>query len=86
MAMEHVSNLAGFRSEYGEFFGQDGLRPVGERFVGLVVHLDQEAISAHGNGGARQRKNLVALARPMRRINKNGKMAAFLDSGHDGEI
>ena len=84
--MEDVGDLANFGDEFGEFLGEDGLHAVGKGFFGLVVNFDEEAIGANSDGGARKRKNFVALAGAVRRIDEDGKVAAFLDGGDHGEI
>jgi hypothetical protein len=85
-AVEDGGDLADFRNEFGKFFGEDGLHAVREGFFGFVVNFNEKAIGAHGDGGAGERKNFVAFAGAVRGIDKDGKMAAFLDGGDDGEI
>jgi len=85
-AVEDGGDLADFRNEFSEFFGKNGLHAVGEGFFGFVVNFDEEAIGASGDGGAGERKNFVAFAGAVRRIDEDRKMAAFFDGGDDGEI
>ena len=78
--------MADFADEFGELFGEDGLHAVGEGFFGFVVNFDEEAIGANSDRGAGKRKNLVALAGAVRRVDEDREMAAFLDRGNDGEV
>jgi hypothetical protein len=78
--------LAHFVGEGGEFFGEDGLHAVGERFVRFVVDFDEQAIGADSHGGAGERENFVALAGTVTGVDEDGEVAAFFYSGHDGEV
>jgi hypothetical protein len=84
--MEDGGDLADLGDQCGEFFGEDRLHAVGEGFFGFVVNFDEEAIGANSDSGARKRKNLVALAGAVRRVDEDREMAAFLDGGNHGEI
>ena len=84
--MEDGGDLADLGDEFGEFFGEDGLHAVGEGFFGFVVNFDEQAIGTNGDGGAGERKNLVAFASAVRGIDEDGKVAAFFDRGDDREI
>src|SRR5579859_31232 len=85
VAVEDGGDLADFGLEFGEFGGEDGLHSVGEGFFGLVMDFDEEAVTADGHGGAGERKNFVALAGAVARIDEDGQVASFLNCGHDGE-
>ena len=85
-AAEDGGDLADFVGEFGEFGGEDGLHAVGEGFFGLVMDFDEQAISADGDGGARKRKDFVALAGAVAGIDEDGQVAAFLDGGDNGKI
>jgi len=84
--VEDRGDLAHFGDELGEFLRKDGLHAVGEGFFGFVVNFDEEAIGTNGDGGAGERKNLVAFASAVRGIDEDGKVAAFFDRGDDREI
>ena len=75
--------MADFGDEFSEFLRKDGLHAVGERFLGFVVNFDEEAIGTNGDGGTGERQDFVALAGAVRRIDEDGKMAAFFDGGDD---
>ncbi len=85
-AVEDGGDLTYFVGEGGEFFGEDGLHAVGEGFVRLMVHFDDEAIGADGNSGAGKRQNFVALAGAVAGIDENGEVAALFDGGNDREV
>lgn len=51
--MEDGGDLLDFRIEFGVLGRNDGLDAVGERFFGLVMHFDEEAVGANGYGSAR---------------------------------
>ena len=78
--------MADFGDELDELLRKDGLHAVGEGFFGFVVNFDEEAIGTNGDGGAGERKNLVAFASTVRGIDENGKVAAFFDRGDDRKI
>src|SRR6266849_5016134 len=80
-AVEDGGDLTYFVGEGGEFFGEDGLHAVGEGFVRLMVHFDDEAIGADGNSGAGKRQNFVALAGAVAGIDENGRWLRFLTAG-----
>src|SRR5262249_8185832 len=65
---------------------QQRLRAVAERVVGIVVHLDDEAVGAGRDGGARHRRHLVAASRSMARIADHGQVAELLDDGDGGDV
>jgi hypothetical protein len=84
--VEDVGDLADLAGEFGKLIGNDGLDPIGESFLGLVVDFDEQAVGSHGDCGARERKNLVALAGAVARIDEDGQVAAFLDGGNDRKV
>ena len=84
--MEDRGDLADFGDELDELLRKDGLHAVGEGFFGFVVNFDEQAIGTNGDGGAGERKNLVAFASAVRGIDEDGKVAAFFDRGDDREI
>ena len=45
-----------------------------------------QAIGAHGDTGARQRRDLIALSGPVDGINKNGQMAEALDRRNEAQV
>jgi len=75
-----------FGHEVGEFGGEDGLDAVGERFFGLMMDFDEEAVGANRYRGARKGKNFVAFAGAVAGIDKNGKVAAFFHGRDYGQI
>src|SRR5579859_662861 len=56
-AMNDRRDLAHFFHQLLEFLRNDRLRAVGKRVVRIVMHLHDQAVSAHGNCGARKRKH-----------------------------
>lgn len=85
-AVEDGGDLTHFVGKDGELFGKDGLHAVGEGLVRFVMHLDEEAIGADSDGGARQRENFVALTGAVTGINEDGQVAALFDGGNDSEV
>ena len=59
----------------GKLVGVDGLRAVGERLFGLVVHFDQDAVSAGGDGGAGHGQHAVAPAGAVAGVDQDGQVA-----------
>src|SRR5579863_132087 len=68
-------DLADLRHQFIELVGEQRLWAVGERLIGLVMHFDHQSIGADGDGGARQRSDLVALAGSVTGIDKDRQMA-----------
>ncbi len=69
-----------------ELVGIDGLRAVGEGLFRLVVHLDEDAVCANRNCGARHGQNLVALAGAVAGVDEDGQVAELLYGGNDAEV
>jgi hypothetical protein len=84
--MEDCGNLAHFVSEGDEFLGEQGLHPVGEGFIRLVMNFDEEAVGADGDGSARKRQDFVALAGTVAGIDEDREMAALFHGRNDGEV
>ena len=48
------------------------------------MHFHDQAVGAHRDCGAGQRRNFVALAGAVARIDQDRQMAETLDGGNDG--
>ncbi len=70
----------------GELVGVDGLRAVGERLLRLVVHFDDDAVGAGGDGGAGHGQHVVALAGAVAGVDEDGQVAEALHGGNDAEV
>src|ERR1019366_534770 len=57
-----------------EILGEKRLRPVGERGLGRVVHLDHEPVDARAPGRARKARHEVAPARGVRGVREEREM------------
>lgn len=77
LTVQDLGDLLDFAEEVGEVGGKDGLDAVGEGFVGLVVDFDEETIGADCYRRAGERENFVTFAGAVRRIDEDGKVAAF---------
>ncbi len=86
LAMDDGCNLLDLVHHARELIGVDGLRAVGERLLGLVVHFDQDAVGADGDGGAGHGQHLVALAGAVARVDEDGQVAEPLHGGNDAEV
>jgi hypothetical protein len=84
VAVEDGGDLLDFGDEGGEFGGEDGLDTVGERFFGLVMDFDKEAVGTNGYCCAGEGKDFVALTSAVGRIDEDGEVAAFFNGGNDG--
>ena len=84
--MQDGGDLLHFGNQGGEFFRQNRLDSVGEGFFGLVMDFDQEAIGANSDSSTGERKDFVALAGAVGRVDEDGEMAALFHGGDDGEI
>src|SRR6267142_5710042 len=80
------SDLANFRGELRELFGQDGLNAIGERFVGVVMDFDEQAIGADSDRGSGKWQHLVAFSSAVTGIDKDRQMAALFNRGHHRQI
>ena len=49
------SDQAKLRHQLAELLGEQGLRAVAERMVGIVMDFDEQAVGAGGHRGARRR-------------------------------
>jgi hypothetical protein len=85
-AVENCGNLLEFIHHHCELLGIDGLRPVRESLVGLVMYLDHDAVGAHGNGCSRHGDDFVALTRSMAGVYQDGQMAQALHRRDDAQI
>ncbi len=54
--------------------------------VGIAVHFDDEPVAPRGHGGARHRRHLVALPRPVARVNQDRQVAELLDDGDRRDV
>src|SRR4051812_43363193 len=54
--------------QFFERFRQQRLRPVALRFAGAVVHLDDDSVRARRHSRQRERGDVVALPRRVRRV------------------
>src|SRR5437773_6986560 len=70
--------------QLGELLGVDRLRAVGERHLGLVVHLDHDAVRSRRHGRARHRDHLVAETGSVARVREDRQMAQLLDDRDGG--
>src|SRR5713226_6980205 len=86
ITMEDGGDLPNFTDKYRELFRQNRLHAVGERFVGLVMHFDEEAISSHGHRCARKWEDFVTPACAVAGVDQNRQVAALFDCGHDRQI
>ena len=57
-----------------ELLWEERLGAIGERFVGIIMHLDDDCVSPSGHGRTSHRRDLVSAASPVRRIAANGQM------------
>src|SRR5205807_305069 len=71
--------------QFFKLYWVERLDAVGERFVGIVMHLDDQAIGAHRHCRARQWRHLVALPGPVTGIHNDRQVAQPLDGRDDAE-
>jgi hypothetical protein len=81
-----VGDKGDFVHELYKLVGIERLCTVGEGFIGLVVHFDDQAIGADRSRGPSQGQNHIALAGAMARIHNDGQMAGPLHCGNDAEV
>src|SRR5229473_7556709 len=81
ITMEDGGDLPNFTDKYRELFRQNRLHAVGERFVGLVMHFDEETISSTGDGSAGKGRDFLRPALAGAGVDQNRQVAAFFDCG-----
>ena len=69
-----------------KLLGIEGLRAVAQGALGVVVHLDHQAVRTGGNGRARERLHHPADARRVGGIDDHRQVALLLDDRHGGNI
>ena len=79
-------DLADLRHQVVELVGVEGLRAVGQGFVGLMMDFYHQAVGAYGYGGARERGDFVALAGAVAGVDENWEMAEALHRGDDAQV
>ena len=84
--MEDAGDLADFIAELNKIIGKNGLHAVGKGVVGVVMDFDEDAIGSHGNSGAGEWKDLVALAGRVARVHDDREVAARFYRGHYGKV
>src|SRR5262249_3540177 len=72
--------------ELSEVGGIERLRSIGERVVRIVVHFDEQAVRAGGNGSAGHGGNFVAAASAVGGIRDHGQVRELLDDGYRGDV
>src|SRR5579862_2361307 len=85
-ASYHGSDLVYLLHQFVKLLGVQGLDAIGHGPVGVVVDFNDQSVRAHGDGSARQWRDLVAFAGAMAGIDHNGKVAEPLYSRHDAEV
>ena len=65
---------ADFGDHLFEHIGQQSLRPIRKRVLGMIMHLDHHAIRAYCYRAASHRNHFMSLARPVRRIDYDREM------------
>jgi len=64
--------------QLGKLIGPQRLGAVAERAVGIVVHLDEQAVGARCHGGARHGKDFVAPTGAVGRVGDDGQVRELL--------
>src|SRR5580704_19443045 len=82
MAAEHPGNLTNFSHQLIELIRIERLLAVAERAIRIGMHLDDEAVGSDGDRGARQWRDLVALAGAVAGIDDDGQVAQTLYGRH----
>src|SRR5436305_10864159 len=67
-ALQDGGNLPDFIHQLIELVREDRLVAIGERRVRIVVHFHHQSIGTHGDGRSRQRRDLVAFAGAVARV------------------
>ena len=78
--------IAHLPHELLEHLGEQRLRSVGERELGVIVHFDEQPVRADGDGRARERQHFLSLAGSVRRIHEDRQVRDPLDVGDRREI
>src|ERR1044071_9931852 len=76
--IDHTVDCLNFGYELLEHFGQQRLRAVRQRVLRVSVNLHHYSVCPDGYGGARERNDLMTLARPVRRIDDYRKVRPAL--------
>ncbi len=79
---EHIRDLPHLDHQLVELIGIERLLAIAKGAIGIGMNFDDQAISAHRNRGARQRRYLVALAGAVAGIDDDGQMAQPLHRRH----
>src|ERR1039458_7118009 len=86
LASHRRRNHAELVHQLGKLFRVERLRAVGERFIGLVMDLNEHGIGARGSGGKRHGGYFVAASGAVRGIGRHWKMREFVNDGDRGNI
>ena len=85
-APHHSRDLPDLRHQLIELIGEDRLRPVRQRFIRLMVNLDDESVGADGDGSAGERRDFVAFAGALAGIDNDRQMAEPLHRRNHAQI